>query len=65
MDELMDISQMAEYMRISKSQTYKYAENGKLPGFKIGRLWRFRKRDIENFITSIMKGGEVNVKGLH
>lgn len=33
-------------LRIDKSTVYRMAEDGRLPGFKVGRQWRFRAEDV-------------------
>lgn len=35
--EIMSIDQLAEYLDISRSTLYKLAQDGKLPGQKVGR----------------------------
>ena len=40
---------LAERYRISERQITHLARIGYLPGFKIGKLWRFRQDDIEEW----------------
>ncbi len=47
---IIDINELAEYLGISPVTAVKKAEKGKIPGFKIGRLWRFRTSSIEKWI---------------
>lgn len=42
--EIMTISQVAEYLQLSEMSTYKLVQTGKIPGFKIGRHWRVKRR---------------------
>ena len=39
-----DVTQL---LRIDKSTVYRMAEDGRLPGFKVGRQWRFKPEDVE------------------
>jgi len=49
-DEIMTIEQLAEYLKISTSTLYKQLQNGKLPGQKIGKRWRFHKGAIDEWL---------------
>lgn len=48
--EIMNIEQLAQYLDISRSTLYKLAQNGKLPGQKVGRRWRFHKDAIDDWL---------------
>jgi excisionase family DNA binding protein len=48
--EIMSISQLSKYLDISVSTLYKLAQDGKLPGQKIGRRWRFHKDAIAEWV---------------
>ena len=50
--DIMTISDLAEYLKISKSTLYKLAQAGRLPGKKVGRHWRFHKNTIDQWIQS-------------
>ncbi|MEQ6389942.1 helix-turn-helix domain-containing protein [Bacillaceae bacterium S4-13-58] len=54
--EIMTISQVAEYLQLSEMTTYKLVQEGKLPGFKIGRHWRVKKDDLLEYIEKLKKG---------
>ena len=55
-DTLMDIKQVASYLQINEATAYNWAQKGKLPGIKIGRIWRFRREDIEAWLDQNMRG---------
>lgn len=44
---IMTLDQAAAYLCISPDTMYKYALDGKFPGFKLGNRWRFRKDAID------------------
>ncbi|HAT8692467.1 TPA: helix-turn-helix domain-containing protein [Legionella pneumophila] len=48
-DDIMLIKELAEYLKINEKTAYKYAAEGKIPAFKVGGAWRFRRDDIERF----------------
>lgn len=55
-DALMDIKQVAAYLQITEATAYNWAQSGNLPGIKIGRIWRFRREDIEAWLDQNMRG---------
>ncbi len=48
--EIMTMDDLAEYLKISKSTLYKLATEGKLPGQKIGKRWRFHKEAVDEWV---------------
>lgn len=54
--EIMTVSQVAEYLQISEVTTYKLVQEGRIPGFKIGRHWRVRKEDLREHISKLQHG---------
>ena len=49
-DDILTIDTLAEYLKISKSTLYKLVQNGKLPGRKVGKRWRFHKGAIDDWL---------------
>lgn len=47
----MAIADLAKYLKLSTSTLYKLCAEGKVPGQKIGRHWRFHKDVIEKWLT--------------
>lgn len=54
-DEIMTIRELAEYLKIAEKTAYRFAADGKLPGFKIGGSWRFDKKDIHRWMENQKK----------
>ena len=48
--EIMTMDDLAEYLKISKSTLYKLATEGKLPGQKIGKRWRFHRAAVDRWL---------------
>ena len=48
--DLMTANEVSEYLRIPISTVYKLVQEGKIPGFKVGRHWRFRREVFQNWI---------------
>jgi excisionase family DNA binding protein len=51
-DDVMTIDELAAYVKISKSTLYKLVQNGKVPGQKIGKHWRFRRQAIDRWLDA-------------
>lgn len=50
-DEILTLKEVAEYLKLAEKTAYRLTAEGKLPGFKVGGSWRFRKEDIEIWIN--------------
>lgn len=52
-DEIMSIEQLADYLKVSRSTLYKLAQDGRLPGQKVGKRWRFHKKAIDDWLAQL------------
>jgi excisionase family DNA binding protein len=48
--EFLTAEEVAEYLRLPLSTVYKLVQDKRLPGFKVGKHWRFRKETFEDWI---------------
>lgn len=46
-DTIYDVKGLAAYLKTTEEWVRDQARNGKIPCFKSGRNWKFRKRDID------------------
>ena len=53
-DEILDINEVAKYIGIHKITLYRLIKAQKIPAFKIGRQWRFKKRLLDKWIEENM-----------
>jgi excisionase family DNA binding protein len=44
--EVMDLNEVCEYLRLSRSSVKRAIKAGTIPALKIGTCWRFRRTDI-------------------
>ncbi|MBT2970516.1 MAG: helix-turn-helix domain-containing protein [Candidatus Thiodiazotropha sp. (ex Ctena orbiculata)] len=56
-DEILTLKEVAEYLKLAEKTAYRLAAEGKLPGFKVGGSWRFKREDIENWIQEQTRTG--------
>ena len=52
MEEVLDLEEACKYLKLSKATLYKYVRLGEIPGFKIGRIWRFHKDILDKWMSS-------------
>ncbi|MDP3938261.1 MAG: helix-turn-helix domain-containing protein [Deltaproteobacteria bacterium] len=63
MNNVLSVREVARYLKLNEQTVYRLAREGKLPASKIGKQWRFSRRDIEALIQKhrskgAAKGGE-------
>lgn len=55
---MMSIFEAAQYLGISVFSLRKLAREKKLPAGKVGRQWRFRKDDLDEFVRNQYGGAD-------
>ena len=51
-DAVFTIDDLVVYLKLPKSTIYKLAQEGKIPGQKVGRHWRFHKAAIDKWLAN-------------
>ncbi|MGB9698123.1 MAG: helix-turn-helix domain-containing protein [Thermodesulfobacteriota bacterium] len=49
--EILNIKEVSDYLKIPVSTVYKLAQDGKVPAIKVGKHWRFLKRDLDEMFA--------------
>lgn len=49
---VMTVKEVAQYLRVNQRTVYRLAVDRKLPGFKVGATWRFKRADIDGWIAA-------------
>lgn len=52
--DIMTLEEVAAYLRVTKRTLYRLAQEGALPAFKLGGTWRFRREELNQWITENM-----------
>ena len=50
MDEILTIKDVAAYLKVNERTVYRLAASKKIPAFKVGNAWRFRKDELDQWI---------------
>jgi len=53
---ILNVDELADYLKIPRSTIYKLVREGKIPSQKIGRHWRFRKETIDRWLGERVEG---------
>ena len=61
--EVMNIRQASEYLGVSADTLYKYVYEEKIPAFKLGNRWKFKKTILDQWMErKSTEGGERDSK---
>ena len=56
---LFDIEQISNYLSIKEKTIYKKVESGEIPHYKIGRLLRFKKEEIDKWLEACKQANKL------
>ena len=48
--EVMNIRQASQYLGVSPDTLYKYVSSARIPAFKLGNRWRFKKTILDSWM---------------
>jgi excisionase family DNA binding protein len=51
-DKWLTLDELAAYLKMGRTKLYTLAQQGKIPGGKIGSQWRFDREEIDAWIKS-------------
>jgi excisionase family DNA binding protein len=50
--EILTLDEVASYLKAGKKTVYRLAQQGQIPGFKLGGTWRFRRTELDRWIAA-------------
>jgi excisionase family DNA binding protein len=56
--EVMNIRQASQYLGVSADTLYKYVSEERIPAFKLGNRWRFKKTVLDQWMERESNAGE-------
>jgi excisionase family DNA binding protein len=60
--EVMNIRQASQYLGVSTDTLYKYVYEEKIPAFKLGNRWKFKKTILDAWMERKSMGGNLEDK---
>ena len=48
--DILTVQELHGYLKIPKPTLYALAQNGRIPAAKVGKHWRFRRADIDEWL---------------
>jgi excisionase family DNA binding protein len=51
-EKLLTIDQVAAYLKVDKFTVYRLVAKRKLPAFKVGNQWRFKRKTIDDWLEN-------------
>jgi len=50
-EEILNIKQLAERLQLSERTIYRLANDGVIPGFRVGKAWRFPRTQVDEWMA--------------
>ncbi|MBC8745103.1 MULTISPECIES: methylation-associated defense system helix-turn-helix domain-containing protein MAD1 [Paraburkholderia] len=57
-DRWLSVEEIAEHLGVSKDTIYTWVSSKCMPGHRVGRLWKFKKEEIDEWVRA---GGAASV----
>ncbi|HAT5923237.1 TPA: helix-turn-helix domain-containing protein [Legionella pneumophila] len=51
-DRWLSVDEIAEYLGVKRDTVYKWINEKRMPAHKIGRLWKFKKDDVDYWVKN-------------
>ena len=56
--QVMTLDELATYLKLHKSTLYKLVQQGRVPGQKLGKQWRFGRAAIDRWLDAEQQVGD-------
>lgn len=51
-DRWLSVEEIAAYLGIKPTTVYKWIDRRHMPSYKVGRLWKFRKEEVDEWVRT-------------
>ena len=51
-DRWLSVDEICQYLGISRDTVYKWIDQKDMPAHRLGRLWKFRKEEVDEWVRS-------------
>lgn len=60
MYSLMDVEELAGYLRLKRQTIYNWLHENKISGIKVGGVWRFDKKEVDKWLKAHYRAAKLN-----
>ena len=57
-DRWLSVEEIAAYLGVNRDTIYKWIERKQMPAKKVGRLWKFKRYQIDEWVNAGKSGGD-------
>ena len=51
-DRWLSVDEIALYLGVKRDTVYKWIDRKQMPAHKVGRLWKFRREEVDRWVRS-------------
>jgi excisionase family DNA binding protein len=51
-DRWLSVEEIATYLGVTRDSVYRWVVNRGMPGHRVGRRWKFRKEEVDDWVKS-------------
>ncbi|MBI4332714.1 MAG: helix-turn-helix domain-containing protein [Chloroflexi bacterium] len=51
-DRWLSLNEICDYLGVSNDTVYKWIDKHGLPAYRIGRLWKFKRKDVDEWVKA-------------
>lgn len=51
-DRWLSVTEIATYLGVTRDSVYRWVDNRNMPGHRVGRHWKFRKDEVDEWVIS-------------
>lgn len=62
-EQFLTTDEVADYLRVSRRTVWRWCEDGTLPAFRFGRIWRIQRVQLESQIDAMSSGDSLRDDG--
>jgi excisionase family DNA binding protein len=55
MPEVLSVTEACLFLKLAKPTLYNYVRRGEVPAFKMGRVWKFHKESLDQWLQQKIK----------
>jgi excisionase family DNA binding protein len=51
-DRWLSVEEIATYLGVTRDSVYRWIDNKNMPGHRVGRRWKFRREEVDEWVRS-------------